>query len=157
SASLMHDDDGGVAPPPPPPPNPNWAADFPQRITQVTEALARLPVQLPTPATEAQGAGALRWTRLRYVLIWPAMAQPDALEDLFAPIRSAARGVSVTIARDTGTALVQIGIDGLLTHSVAVRQLDHAPRAAIIVADLGDDLRVARTVVEINAPLTVAV
>jgi uncharacterized protein len=154
SAFLMHDG-GGVAPPPMP--NPNWAADFPQRIVQVTDALARLSLPLPTPTTEAQGAGSLRWTRRRYALAWPAMAEPGLLEDMFEPVRGAAPGVSVSITRDPGTAVVQIGIDGLLTHTVVVHQLAHAPRAAIIIAELGDDLQTARAFVSINAPLTLAI
>jgi uncharacterized protein len=154
SAFLMHDG-GSVSPPPIL--NSNWAADFPQRITQVTEALTRLPLPLPTPSAEPQGAGPLRWTRRRYTLTWPAMAEPGLLEELFDPIRSAAPGVSVSIVRDPGSALVQVGIDGLLTHTVVVRQLDHPPRAAILMTDLGNDLQIVRAFVAIDAPLTLAI
>src|SRR5579862_6512962 len=67
----------------------NWVADFPASIDQVTEALARLPLPLPTPREEAQGGGRLRWTRRRYEASLPAPQPPNTVDDLFAPVREA--------------------------------------------------------------------
>jgi polysaccharide deacetylase 2 family uncharacterized protein YibQ len=135
----------------------NWAADFPVRIERVTAALAQLPMALPTPVEEPQGSGPLRWMHRLYEVTLPAPANRAATERLLEPVRSAAPGVALDIAEGAGGARVQIGIDGLLTHTLALRWLDRRPRAAIIIDDLGNDLLTARELAGIDAPLTFAV
>ena len=141
----------------PPPPNPNWAVDFPARSDRVTEALSHLALPLPTPVEEPQGAGVARWRHRRYELTIPAPEDPNTLERLFAPLRAAARGVTVQVTEDALGARVHVGIDGLLTHSILVHWLGRRPRVAIIVDDLGNDLLIAREFVDVDAPLSFAV
>lgn len=155
SSSVPRDRQEPVAAPPTP--NPNWAADFPARIDRVTEAIGHLALPLPTPLEESQGAGASRWRHRRYDLTIPAPADRGALEQLLAPVRSAAAGVTVQVTENALGARVHIGIDGLLTHSLVVHWLGRRPRIAIIIDDLGNDLLIARELADIDAPLTFAI
>jgi polysaccharide deacetylase 2 family uncharacterized protein YibQ len=135
----------------------NWAVEFPASIDQVTQALAHLPIPLPTPHEERQGSGTLRWTLRRYELTVPAPPEPGAIEGLFAPLRTAAPDATVDVTEDAGGAQVHIGVDGLLTHALMLHWLGHRPRAAIIIDDLGSDLRIARELAGLGIPLTFAV
>jgi polysaccharide deacetylase 2 family uncharacterized protein YibQ len=135
----------------------NWAADFPARIAAVTTALGQLPWPLPRPDEEPQGAGALRWTHRRYELTLPAPQDPAGIEKLLDPVRTAAAGVTVDVNSEAVGAHVQIGIDGLLTHTLKLHWLGRQPRVAFIIGDLGNDLLIARTMASIDAPLTFAV
>jgi polysaccharide deacetylase 2 family uncharacterized protein YibQ len=135
----------------------NSNADFPERIEQVTAALAALPLPLPTPTTVPQGAGALRWTHRRYDITLPKPRDAGNIEQLFEPLRHAAAGVTVQATAEPDGAKVQIGVDGLLTHTLILHWLGHPPRAAIIVDNLGSDLLLARTLADVKAPLTFAV
>jgi polysaccharide deacetylase 2 family uncharacterized protein YibQ len=140
-----------------PQPRANWAADFPGRIAAVTTALSQLPWPLPTPHEEPQGAGALRWTHRRYEMTLPAPEDPADIEKLLDPVRAAAPGVTVDVNHEAVGAQVQIGVDGLLTHTLTLHWLGRQPRVAIIIDDLGNDLLIARTLTAIDAPLTFAV
>jgi len=142
---------------PPGTPRLNSSTDFPDRIEQVTTALAELPLLLPTPTTVPQGAGARRWTHRRYEITLPKPDGAGGIERLFAPLRQAAAGVTVQTSEEAEGAKVQIGIDGLLTHTLMLHWFGHPPRAAIIVDNLGGDLLMARTLAGIEAPLTFAV
>lgn len=152
---LLRDAERSVVPPPTP--GPNWASDFPARIERVTDALGHLPLPLPTPNDESQGTGSLRWVRRRYEMTVPEPEELDAIEQALDPVRAAAPGVTLHVTQDVTGAQVQIGIDGLLTHTIALHWLGRRPRAAIIVDDLGNDLLAARALVSIDAPLTFAV
>jgi polysaccharide deacetylase 2 family uncharacterized protein YibQ len=155
--ALLRGDLTPAAPPPQPPSRGNWAADFPARIDQVTRALVQIPIPLPTPREEPQGAGALRWQLRRYDLTLPAPDAPGSLAALFAPVHTAVPDATVTVAEEAGGARVQIGVDGLLTHVLAVHWLTRQPRVAIIIDDLGNDLRVAHDLGNLGAPLSFAV
>ena len=120
-------------------------------------ALEALPLPLPTPSEEPEGSGALRWWHRRYELTVPAPGEPGAIEHLLEPLRSTVPGVSVQITDQAAGAQVQIGIDGLLTHTLALHWLGHRPRAAIIIDDLGNDLLIARELADLGGPLTFAV
>lgn len=151
---------GGQSPPaaaPPAVPQPNWQADFPDRIARVTEALQHLPLPLPTPIEESQGAGALRWVQRRYELTLPQVHDFAAIEQLFDPVRAAARGVTLQATQDAHGAHVQIGVDYLLTHNLTLHWLDRKPRIAVIVDQLGDDLLVPRALAGMEQPVTFAV
>ncbi len=140
----------------PPTPQPNWAVEFQPRIERVTDALTHLPMALPTPRQALQGAGALRWVHRRYDVTLP-VPEAGAVERLLEPIRSAAPGVTVQINRQAAGAQVQIGVDGLLTHTLALHWLARRARVAIIIGDLGNDLLTARSLTSIGAALTFAV
>ena len=145
-----------VRPPAPQPPA-NWAADFPARIAAVTTALGQLPWPVPRPDEDPQGAGALRWTHRRYDLTLPAPEDPAAIEKLFDPVRAAAAGVTVDINQQAVGAQVQVGVDGLLTHTLTLHWLGRQARVAILIDDLGNDLLIARSLAGVDAPLTFAV
>lgn len=138
-------------------PRTNWSADFPERVEEVTSALSQLALPLPTPAAIAQGAGALRWTHRLYDITLPKPESGKSVEQLFEGLRRAAAGVSVQAVQEPDGTKIQIGIDGLLTHTLTVHWLGHAPRVAIIVDNLGNDLLVARALAGLQAPLTFAV
>jgi polysaccharide deacetylase 2 family uncharacterized protein YibQ len=138
-------------------PTADWQADFPNRIDRVTEALARLPVPLPAPNEEPQGAASLRWVHRRYELTLPRPHQSNAVEQMLDGVRTAAEGVTLQVTPQPSGAQVQIGVDGLLTHTVTFHWLDRHPRVALIIDQLGDDLLVARAFAGISVPLTFAV
>ena len=157
SALALRDPESLVVAPSAPHPRPNWAADFPARIAAVTATLGQLPWPLPAPDEEPQGAGALRWTSRRYELTLPAPEDPATVDKLLDPVRTAAGGVTVDVNHEAVGAQVQIGIDGLLTHTLTLHWLGRQPRVAIVIDDLGNDLLIARTLAGIDAPLTFAV
>jgi uncharacterized protein len=132
-------------------------ADFPDRVEQVTAALAQLPLPLPLPTAVPQGAGALRWVHHRYEITVPELQDAGAIDRVFEPLRHVTAGVTVEAIKETNGAKVQVGVDGLLTHTLMLHWLGHKPRAAIIIDNLGSDLLAARTFADIEAPLTFAV
>lgn len=132
-------------------------ADFPERVEQVTAALAQLPLPLPLPTAVPQGAGALRWVHHRYEITVPELGDAGAIDRVFEPLRHVTAGVTVEAIKDSNGAKVQVGVDGLLTHTLMLHWLGHKPRAAIIIDNLGSDLLAARTFADIEAPLTFAV
>lgn len=135
----------------------DFAAAFPSRIDAVTAALAALPWPLPPPHEEPQGAGALRWVHRRYQVTLPQRQTAAAIEETLAPVRGAAAGVTLGVTEEPSGVLVQVGVDGLLTHTLVLRWLDRHPRLAIVLDDLGNDLLLARGLVDIDAPLTLAI
>jgi polysaccharide deacetylase 2 family uncharacterized protein YibQ len=139
------------------PPAADWAAQFSATITRVSKVLAQLPLDLPPSHDEPQGSGALRWVHRHYDLTLPAPQEAGTIEDLFAPVRAVAPDVELQVTEDAAGAQVQIGVDGLLTHTLSLHWLGHRPRAAIIIDALGDDLRVARELVGLGVPLSFAV
>ncbi len=154
-AALLRDVERPLAPPSTPPAN--WETEFPARIAQVNDALAHLPFLLPTPTEAPQGAGTLRWVHRRYELTVPPPEGPDRVEHLLDPVRKTVPGVTLHVSHDAGSAQIQVGIDGLLTHTLTLHWLAHRPRTAIIIDDLGNDLRTARVLVGIEPPLTFAI
>ena len=135
----------------------DWAAEFPVHIQHVTEALAQLAIPLPTPTVESQGAGAARWIHRIYELTLPAPAEPGAIQNMLDVLHDAAPGVTINVVQDATGAQAHVGVDGLLTHTLILHWLGRRPRVAIIIDDLGNDLRIARTLVGIQAPLTFSV
>jgi len=135
----------------------DWQANFPSRIDQVTAALAHLPVPLPTPNEEPQGGASVRWMHRRYELTLPRPRQPNAVEQMLDGVRTAAEGVTLQVTPQPSGAQVQIGVDGLLTHTLTFHWLDRHPRVALVIDQLGDDLLVARAFAGISVPLTFAV
>jgi len=76
---------------------------------------------------------------------------------LFAAVTAPTAGAAASVALEDAGARVQIGIDGLLTHSIALHWLAHNPQLAIVVTGLGDNLLTARVAADIEAPLTLAI
>ncbi|MFI5396888.1 MAG: divergent polysaccharide deacetylase family protein [Candidatus Binatia bacterium] len=141
----------------PPQPHSDWAADFPERIDRVTAALSQVALPLPTPTMASQGAGAMRWLHRRYDLTLPKPESLNQITQLFDVACAAAPGVTLHVSEETDGAIVQVGVDGLLTHTVTLHWLPHRPRAVIIIGDLGRDLLIARALAGIDAPVTFAI
>ena len=135
----------------------DWAAGFAASVEQTTGALAQIELPLPAPREERRGSGSLRWTLRRYEVTVPAPEAPGAIEALFAPVHAAVPNATVSVTEDAVGAQVHIGVDGLLTHTVALRWLGRRPRAALVVDNLGNDLRPVGELGELDVPLAFAV
>jgi polysaccharide deacetylase 2 family uncharacterized protein YibQ len=137
---------------------PDWEESLPQRIEALTNALERLGIELPKPTEDRKGSGALRWVHRRYDV--PASPEEQAAsEESLASVRQVDAGVTVMSKKRFDGVDVQVGLDGLLTHTVAFRWRDQErrPQVALVVAPLGDDLRMARACVSFDAPIVIAV
>ena len=135
-------------------------AELPAQIDRVTSALAQTGLPLSEPIEESQGAGPLRWVLRRYEVRVAQGLTVDALKQRLDPIAAEDPCVSVAVTPEGAGLRAQIGIDGLLTHSLLVRWEPPVPqhvRVAIVMDDLGNDLRVARELAGIDAPLAFSV
>jgi len=130
---------------------------LPQNIDAVTAALVRLPIPLPTPEEHIRGAGRTRWNQRHYEVRMHAPEEPEQLRRWFDEIEQAAPAVAATIQQDATGATVQIGIDGLLTHTLALQWLGRQPRAALLLTGFGSDLRLAREAASIGLPLCLGI
>jgi hypothetical protein len=141
--------------------SPEWAAGFGARVEALHEQVRGL-VVVPLDATiaseDAQGASAIRWKhRLVEATVDPQRrAEVEAALD---SVRAADAGVSLAAEETFNGTQVLIGLDGLLTHTVRIVWSDQPlrPRVALVVLALGDDLRLAREIIELEAPIAVAV
>lgn len=137
---------------------PDWEKTLPGRIDALTKGLEQSGVELPAPVEERMGSGASRWIHRRYDI--PASVEEEATaEKKLASVRQTDPGVTLTSESRFDGVDVQIGLDGLLTHTIRFRwrDQDRPPRVALVIAPLGDDLRVAREYINLDAPITIAV
>lgn len=141
---------------------PGWAAELPRRIDAVTEALRQAPLTLPEPRQEQKGAGAVRWMHRSYAVA----ARPEDHAKLEAAIRTLHQldpGLTVTSAVVEGGVELRIGLDGLLTHTLALRWQTTtptprvSPQLAMLVAALGDNLKAARDAIDLGVPVALGV
>jgi polysaccharide deacetylase 2 family uncharacterized protein YibQ len=135
-------------------------AELPAQIDRVTSALAQAGLPLSEPVEESQGSGPLRWVMRRYEARVAERLTVDALKQRLDPVAAEDPCVSVAVTPEGAGLRAQIGIDGLLTHSLLVKWETPAPqhvRVAIIMDDLGNDLRMARELAGIDAPLAFSV
>jgi polysaccharide deacetylase 2 family uncharacterized protein YibQ len=137
---------------------PDWEETLPRRIEAVTGALQGSIVELPAPVEERKGSGALRWVHRRYDM--SASAEQEAqVEESLASLRQVDPGTNVTSVRRFDGVDLRVGLDGLLTHTIRFRWRDQEqrPQVALVIAPLGDDLRLARECVGLDAPVAIAV
>lgn len=137
---------------------PDWEETLPARIDTLTEALLQSGLELPAAAEERMGSGAMRWIHRRYDLSATPEEEAAAQESLTALLQ-VDPGVTVTSEARFDGVDVQLGLDGLLTHTIRFRWRDQEqqPRVALVIAPLGDDLRMARECVSLDAPIAIAV
>lgn len=138
-------------------PRPDWALQLPQSIDAITAALARLPLPLPPPEERARGAGRTRWSQRHYEVRMNAPEEPELLRRWFDEVEQAAPAVGATIQQDANGAEVQIGVDGLLTHTLSLHWHGRHPRVAFLLTGFGADLRVARDVASLGLPIGLAI
>ena len=116
-----------------------------------------LPVSLPTPVEEPLGDADLRWTHRLYDLSLPRQADISSLIQAFMELRSDFAHLTVHTDDRPQALEVQLGIDGLRTHTLRFRWLDGPPRAALIIAHLGADIYLVRQLLGLGFPLIYAV
>lgn len=133
---------------------------FPDRVAGVTRRLGKAPLALPTPVVQAQGSGSVRYEHRQYEVTLP----PEDTGTLRA-VLELARGNDPTVVAGVedveGGQRGEIGVDGLLTHTVLVRwKVAPTPvpaRAAIVIDDMGNNLLAMRDILALPFPVTVAV
>lgn len=135
-----------------------WEERLPGRIDDLTHALEGWPVPLGTALQEPKGAGSLRWIHRRFDVALPSSDNPK-LESSLEALKQIDSGVTVASHTTFDGVEVQVGLDGLLTHTLRIhwQEKQVRPRIALVVGPLGDDLRLARECVSIEAPLAVLV
>jgi divergent polysaccharide deacetylase len=142
-----------------------WNSRFPQRIAAVDAALHHAALRLPNPVEEERGSGPLRWTHRLYEIALPRGDQAQA-EAAIEAVRGADPGLAVSAENTADGTEVRVGLDGLLISTLRFRWADETvptplpppkPRLALVIGPLGDDLRVARQVVAIDAPIALGV
>jgi len=163
SAEELHHPTREVAAPPPATVGgPDWTAHFPARIAAVDAALHKAALQLPKPVEDERGSGPLRWTHRRYDIDLPRAQQGQA-EAAIEALRGVDPGLAVTAENTTDGTDVRVGLDGLLVSTLRFRFADEVtpkppePRVVVVIGPLGDDLRVARQVVALDAPVVLLV
>jgi polysaccharide deacetylase 2 family uncharacterized protein YibQ len=137
---------------------PNWEAHFHERVASVNAALEHSSLALPAPSEEQKGSGALRWTHRSYDLTLPHSEQARVESEIEA-LRAVDPGLTLTTEVAFDGTQVQIGIDGLLTHTLRIhwQEKKTRPRVAMVVVNLGDDLRIARAALDLGAPVALGV
>lgn len=138
--------------------DPTWEARFPARVAVVEKGLVDSGLKLNLTREREQGAGNLRWTH-RFYDLTIAQDERAEVEVKLAALQPLDAGVTLASENAFGGSQVLVGIDGLLTHTLRLYWAEQAlqPRLSLIVAALGDDLRMAREVIDIEAPLELAI
>ncbi|MGD9763924.1 MAG: divergent polysaccharide deacetylase family protein [Candidatus Binatia bacterium] len=137
-----------------------WNERLPARIAALDAALRSGPLRLTAPLEEERGSGALRY-KYRLYEVQLAPAHRERADLTIDAARGADPGLTVTTAQDADKTEVRLGLDGLLVSTVRVLWREHPemrPRVSVIVGPLGDDLRLARHVIEtIDAPIALGI
>lgn len=140
----------------------DWSAHFPARIAAVDAALHTAPLRWPKPVEDERGSGPLRWTHRLYEIALPRADQAQA-EAAIEAVRGVDPGLAVSAENTTDGTDVRVGLDGLLVSTLRFRWAEPVtptpskPRLAVVIGPLGDDLRLARQVVAIEAPVVLGV
>jgi hypothetical protein len=138
--------------------DPEWEAKLPGRIESLQAALRDASLSLSEPREQQQGAGRMRWTH-RFYEISVQKEERQQAEAKLAALQVVDPGVVLTSRSFFNGTEVLVGLDGLLTHTLRVYWSEDRtrPRVGMLVGALGDDLRLARELIGINAPLSLAV
>ena len=138
---------------------PDWSAHFPERLAAIDAALRKSALRLPPPIEDERGSGPLRWKHRLYEIELKREEQAQA-EAAIEAVRGVDPGLSVSADNNSDGTVVRIGLDGLLVSTVRFHWRDKPkvrPRVALVIGPLGDDLRVARQVIEIDGPVVLGV
>jgi polysaccharide deacetylase 2 family uncharacterized protein YibQ len=141
---------------------PGWESRFPERVEAVTAAINRAALTHTPPVEEAKGTEGMRWLHRRYrVRLKPE--ERETVQAVIEDLRGVDPGLTVSPVWIGEGVDLRIGLDGLLTHTLELRWGDAtpvavpAPQIAMIVSTLGDDLRTARELVDLEASVGLAV
>lgn len=149
------------APPPRSLSTAEWNALFPERVARLNAALrTKGPLRKVAPLEQARGSGPLRFMHRLYEVQVPRTEQANA-EDLIEAVRDVDPGLVITTVQEGEDTEVRFGIDGLLVTTVRFLWREHPeerPRAAVVIGPFGDDLRLARRVIELlDVPIALGV
>lgn len=137
-----------------------WNARLPARIAAVDAALRKSPLRLAAPIEDERGAGPLRFKHRTYE-IQLTRADQGRAEAAIDAVRAVDPGLVLRTVQNADDTEVRIGIDGLEISAVRFlwRENPQArPRVAVMVGPFGDDLRLARQVIEmIDAPIVLGI
>ncbi len=138
--------------------SPTWSADFGARAEALHELVMQAPLGAVVAAEQRQGAGALRWTH-RLLKLTIDRERRSEVEPVIESLRGLAPGVSLASEDRFNGSEVLVGLDGLLTHTVRIYWADQPARpwVGLVVTALGDDLQLAREILELDVPVAVSV
>ncbi len=147
-----------------PPPGANrgevldWGTHFSARVEALHEAVLAAPLQATVAREDKQGSGTVRWTH-RLLELTIDRDRRSEVELTLESLRSVDAGVSLVSETTFNGTQVLVGLDGLLTHTMRVYWSDEPtrPRVGLVITALGDDLRLARRVLELDAQVSIAV
>jgi polysaccharide deacetylase 2 family uncharacterized protein YibQ len=139
---------------------PDWEDKLHLRIEAVTAALRDSSLGLREPIETTTGSGSVRYVHRSYNVTFRPERQIET-ELAIEALHEVDPGVTLTRTPiDPDGFEVKIGIDGLLTHTIRFQPLQPAsgpPRVAVVARALGDDLRLARELVGIDAPIALGI
>jgi hypothetical protein len=150
----------GAEPTPAPLTTSAWNAQLPGRIGAIDRALRTGPLRLAAPIEEERGSGPLRFKHRLYEIQLGRADQARA-DAAVAAVDGVDPGLVIATAPGAEQSEVRFGLDGLLVATLRVlwRESPEArPQLTIVVAPLGEDLRLARHIVEsVDAPLVLGI
>jgi polysaccharide deacetylase 2 family uncharacterized protein YibQ len=139
---------------------PDWEDKLHARIDAVTAALRDSSLGLAEPVESTTGSGTVRYVHRSYNVTFRPERQIET-ELAIEALHEADPGVTITHTPiDPDGFEIKIGIDGLLTHTIRFQPLQPAsgpPRVAVVARALGSDLRLAREIVGIDAPIALGI
>lgn len=137
-----------------------WNAQLPARIAALDTALRKGPLRLAAPIEEDRGANPLRYKHRLYE-VQLTRADQQRAEATIDGIRGIDPGIVMRTVQNADDTEVHIGLDGLQVSTVRFlwRENPQArPRVAVVMGPFGDDLRLARRVIEmIDAPIVLGI
>ncbi len=160
SAQHLNTPQRGAEPTPAPLTTSDWNAQLPGRIGAIDQALRKGPLRLAAPLEEDRGAGPLRFKHRLYE-VQMARADQARADAAVAAVDGVDPGLVIASAAGAEQTEVRFGLDGLLVATLRVlwrESPESRPQLTIVVAPLGEDLRLARHVVEsVDAPLVLGI
>ncbi len=136
----------------------DWQEGFVERVEKVHRGVLASGLGAEVESETPNGASALRWTH-RTMTMRVARERHAEIEAIVDGWRQLDSGLTLVSEKMFNGSQVLVGLDGLLTHTVRIYWDDEPakPRVGLVLTALGDDLRLAREVMELGAPVGVAI
>jgi len=138
--------------------SPEWARSFPERVEAVNRAILESPLGAKLASQTWQGSTALRWPHRVFELTVDRQGKSD-VEAAVGALRGVDPGLNLVVEETFNGSQILVGLDGLLTHTLRIYWADAParPRVGLVLAALGDDLRVAHRVLDLDESVSVAI